>query len=120
MLEMIWLADRRLMIFIILAPLVVPFAGCMSDQAAKELGETIAAPLNSIARDLSGSRDLAYATAAFQRKNGRWPKDYADLSKFVADTDGLLQLGKYDRVDFIEQLDGGLEVRSVVEGRTNQ
>ena len=39
MLEMIWLADRRLMIFIILAPLVVPFAGCMSDQAAKELGD---------------------------------------------------------------------------------
>ena len=92
----------------------------MSDQAAKELGETITSPLNSIARDLSRSRDLAYAMSAFQRKNGRWPKDYAELSKFVEDTDGLLQLAKYDRVDFIERPEGALEIHSVIEGRTNQ
>ena len=92
----------------------------MSDRAAREMGESIASPLNIIARSLSGSQDLAYATAAFARKNDRWPKDYAELSSFVERSDGLLLLGQYDRVDFIDQPEGGLEICAVIQGRTNR
>lgn len=99
-------------------------SGCMSERAAKEfgtgLGEAVAAPLNVIARGMSGSQELAYATAAFQRKNGRWPKDYAELSIFVQQSDGLFALGEYDRVDFSESPEGRLQVAFVPHGQTNQ
>jgi hypothetical protein len=94
--------------------------GCMSDRAAKELGEQIAAPFNVIAQQLSGAHDLGYATAAFARKNERWPKDYAELETFVQKSDGLLILGHYDRVDFAPRADDGLEILSVIQGRTNR
>jgi len=93
------------------------FSGCMSPRAARELGsalgEALAAPFN-------GSQELAYATAAFQRKNGRWPKDYAELSNFVAHSDGFLVLSQYDRVDFSERPQGRLLIAFVPHGQTNQ
>jgi len=96
----------------------------MSERAAKEfgtgVGEAFAAPLNVIARSMGGSQELAYATAAFQRKHSRWPKDYAELSLFVQQSDGLLFLGEYDRVDFSQLSDGGLQIAFVPRGQTNQ
>ena len=83
------------------------------------MGEAIASPFSALARSISGAQDLAYATAAFQRKMGRWPKDYVELSEFVQKTDGLLVLGEYDHVDFSEQPAGGLQVVFVPHGQTN-
>jgi len=92
----------------------------MSDRAAKDMGEAIAAPLNAIVQQLAGAHDLAYATAAFWRKNERWPRDYPELSAFVQKSDGLLVLGNYDQVDFALLPEGGLEICSVIHGRTNR
>src|SRR6266481_7902836 len=92
--------------------------GCISDKAAREIAEGLASPFNSLATQLSGAQDLVYATGAFWRKNERWPKDYTELSAFVQASDGLLVLGQYDRVDFVEQPEGGLEVSSTVHSRT--
>ena len=99
---------------------ILTLCGCMSDRAAKQLGEQIAAPFNAIAQQLSGAHDLAYAAAAFARKNERWPKDYAELETFVEKSDGFLILGHYDRADFAHKSDGGLEISSVIQGRTNR
>ena len=96
--------------------------GCMSERAARELGtafgEALAGPFNVIAQNISGSTELAYASAAFQRKNGRWPKDYNELSAFVTVSDGLLVLGEYERVDFCERADGGVKIAFVPQGQT--
>src|SRR5438105_15071723 len=87
---------------------MLTLCSCISDRAATELGEQIAARFNAIAQQLNDARDLAYATAAFARKNERWPKDYTELETFVEKSDGLLILGHYERVDFAPQADGGL------------
>ena len=94
--------------------------GCMSDRAAKELGEQIAAPFNVMAQQLSGATDISYAMAAFARKNERWPKDYAELETFVQKSDGLLVLGQYDQVDFATRTDGSVDISSVIHGRTTR
>jgi hypothetical protein len=98
---------------------ILTLCGCMSDRAAKELGEQIAAPLNSMAQQLSGAHDLAYVTSAFWRMNQRWPKDYPELDTFVQKSDGLLVLGHYDRVEFTPQSEGGLKISFVIQGLTN-
>ena len=100
------------------------FSGCISDRAFKDFGtsleEGLAAPFNAIARSRKEAQELAYATAAFQRRNGRWPKDYGELSVFVAQTDGLLFLSDYERVDLLELAEDRLEVVFVPHGQTNE
>ena len=106
--------------FLVVVITILALCGCMSDRAAKGLGEQIAAPFNAIAQQLSGAHDLAYATAAFARKNERWPKDYSELETFVQKSEGLLILGQYDRVDLAPRADGGIDISSVNQGRTNR
>ena len=101
-----------------LAVASLALSGCMSDREAKDMAETLAAPFNSLSNQLSGAYDLTYATGAFWRKNQRWPKDYEELSGFVQSSGGLLALGRYERVDFFPQPEGGLEIFSVAQGRT--
>jgi len=103
-----------------LVTIVAAFSGCISNQAAKEISQTVSAPLYVIARTFAGAQDLGYATEAFRRRNGRWPKDFAELSTFVQKSDGFLVLGHYDRVDFFELPEDALRVAFVPEGQTNQ
>lgn len=56
---------------------------------------------------------------AFQRMNGRWPDDYAELRSFNA-SEGGLALTNYDRVDFTQKPDGSLEICAVAPSMTNQ
>jgi hypothetical protein len=63
---------------------------------------------------------LLYPIVSFQLKNGRWPKDYAELTDFVQRSDGYLMLGQYERVDFSPLPKDGLEVHYVPKGRTNE
>jgi hypothetical protein len=68
----------------------------------------------------SGAIDLLYCSASFHHKNERWPKDYAELSAFVKQSDGYLMLGEYERVDLKPLGDGGVEVCYVRPGHTNE
>ncbi len=104
--------------FAVTAACILTLSGCMCDRPAKGTAEASAAPFNSLESLLSGQYDLKFATGAFWRKNQRWPKDYEELSGFVQASDGLLVLGHYDRVDFVQQPEGGLEICSVAQGRT--
>ncbi len=61
---------------------------------------------------------LASCCDAFWSHYQRWPKDYAELSTFVQQSDGKLELGHYDYVDFTDSQDGSLEVCTVCEGFT--
>jgi hypothetical protein len=98
----------------------VALTGSISDRAAKEIGGAIRSGFDVLATNISLSRDLGYAAKAFWRKNDRWPTDYVELSTFVEQTDGLLVLGQYDRVDFSELSEGRLGVAFVPQGQTNQ
>jgi outer membrane murein-binding lipoprotein Lpp len=102
---------------------ILVITGCVSQRKTNEfsqsLAETIAAPFNALSRQISGAQDLAYATAAFHRKNKRWPKDYSEMLEFVEQSDGYLQLQDYERIDFIESAAGGLSINYVLSGLTN-
>ena len=93
-----------------LVAVAVLMSSCMSDRAAKEFQEGITAPFNEIARNMRCSQDLTYATLAFYRKNERWPKDYSELSGFVAQSEGLLVLKKHEQVNFSESHERVLRV----------
>lgn len=99
---------------------VLTVGGCVSDHDAKEFGDAVVAPFNVLLRQIGGGQDLCYATAAFARKNERWPKDYAELDTFVQDSDGYLALAHYEHVDFRPQIDGGLVVSYVMQSKTNR
>ena len=92
-----------------------------SDQEAVSglVGQTFS-PFFDFAMLRYGRIDLIYCIASFQHKNARLPKDYAELSDFVQQSDGYLTLGRYERVDFIPLPNKALEVRCVPEGRTNE
>jgi hypothetical protein len=102
-----------------MAATLVIESGCISDRAAQQMGDAIASPLNVMARSISGAQTLAHATAAFYRKTGRWPRDYAELSDFVQHSDGYLILGEYERVEFSGLPQNGLKVAFVPLGQTN-
>lgn len=63
---------------------------CTSDNAGRESSDSFTAALATLSRQFSGAQDISYATAAFKRKNGRWPNDYAELTNFVNQSDGYL------------------------------
>jgi hypothetical protein len=106
------------MLAVFLAVCVV--AGCCtSDPAGRELGDSITAAVASLTRQFSRAQDISYATAAFERKKGRWPTDYAELTNFVNQSEGYLQLEHYDQVRFSQTPEGDLMIECVGQGRTN-
>jgi len=94
--------------------------GCMSERDSKALGEAITAPIAAMARSITDAQDLACTAAAFRRKNNRWPTDYAELSGFVEQTDGLLCLKQYDRVTFTSLPEDRFQIAFVPDGQTNE
>jgi len=78
------------------------------------------APVYQISLLRRGALDVFYCSASFRHKNDRWPKDYAELSSFVKQSDGYLMLGEYERVDLSPMADDGLEIRYVRPGHTNE
>jgi hypothetical protein len=103
---------------------MVIFVACISkrEQADvnKALSEVFFTPFNDLAVQITGGTDLAYATAAFQRKNGRWPTNQTELTNFVAKSDGYLVIREYDSIDFANQTNGAVRIGFVPHGRTNE
>lgn len=117
--------DRRTTLGIIALFLVLAlFPGCISQKDAdkfnKSIAEAFSVPLNALVAKLSGGDDLAYATVSFQQKNNRWPNDYAELTNYVAKSDGYLFLKPYDSVTFSSQTNGGVKIAFIPLGRTNE
>lgn len=79
-----------------------------------------AGPFLDLAALQYGRVYLLYPVASFFNKNGRWPKDYAELLDYVQRSDGYLTLGQYEQVDLRPLSDGGLEVHYVPKGGTNE
>ncbi len=75
------------------------FVGCMSD-----VPKDTFTPIG----------DLNRAVITFQIAEKRWPRDYEELSDFLKHSDDpaytRLEAVKFHRLDFINQLDGGLKV----------
>ena len=92
---------------------------CTSDNGGRELSDSFTAALATLSRQFSGAQDVSYATAAFKRKNGRWPNDYAELTNFVNQSEGYLQLADYDQVRFTKMGEGDLTIECIGQGRTN-
>ena len=78
------------------------------------------APLYEISLVESGALDLVYCSVSFRNKNDRWPKDYAELSAFVKESNGYLTLGEFERVDVRPLPDDRFEIRCVRLGHTNE
>jgi hypothetical protein len=97
------LAKVSLLGFVVVA---ITVTGCISDRAVEEL----TAPFNEMVLNLRCSHNLADGALAFYRKTDRWPRDYAELSNFVAKSEGLLVLEHFERVDFSEKSDRVLQV----------
>lgn len=91
----------------------------MCGKEARDLGDSISLTLVSVLRELTPAHDLVYAVGAFERKNGRWPRNHPELTNFVNQSDGYLMLKSYDRVDFSETPEGDLKIEYVANGRTN-
>jgi hypothetical protein len=96
----------------------------MSEQDSREFGkgfgDAVAPSFQKMAEGWSGGFELAYTAKAFRRMNGRWPKDYTELSAFVQQSQGFLELEEYDRVDFTQLPDDKLEVAFLSPGKTNR
>ena len=86
--------------------------GCISDKAAGEFGLAFSAQITA--------PDLIYCSRSFRIKTQRWPKDYAELSEFVRQSDGYLWLGNYQRVKFTPLPEDVLQVSFVPSGSTNK
>jgi hypothetical protein len=78
------------------------------------------APIYEISLLRSGAIDVFYCSASFRHKNDRWPKDYAELSAFVKQSNDYLMLGEYERVDLRPLPEDGLEICYVRPGHTNE
>jgi hypothetical protein len=92
---------------------VIACTSCMSSKTSNALGEAI------LTRMLAPQIELTVSTTVFQRENGRWPTNYAELRSFSAAGTGSA-LTNYDRVDFTQKADGSLGIYSVGPGMTNQ
>lgn len=115
---------RRQVAFGVSLLLVLCLTACMShrdaEQFNQELAKALATPFNALATRLSGGEDLAYATAAYRRKNARWPNDYAELTNFVAKSDGYLVLQQYQQVNFTQETNGAIHVAFLALGKKNE
>ena len=87
--------------------------GCISSKTSNAIAEIL------VAKIVAPPLELSVSTMAFQRKNGRWPGDYAELRSF-AGSETNSALTNYDRVDFTQKPDGSLEIYAVAPSMTNQ
>jgi hypothetical protein len=82
---------------------LVAFGGCVSKRESEKdralLGASISNVINNVAVSMSGGRDLRYVATAFHYKNDRWPKDYAELQRFVQESNGYLYMRAYSDVE---------------------
>jgi len=82
------------------------------------LGEELAAALSD--PTLTKKVTLAGLVTNFHTDNKRWPKDQAELSGFIAQSNGKLPPIPYDHVEFREKWFGGVRVCAVSRGITNR
>jgi len=98
------------------------FTGCVSDKAAKDINRefvmAFSAPL--VLATAFTYTDLIYCSRSFRKKTERWPKDYAELSNFVQQSNGYLWLDTYERVDLAQLPEDVLAVSLVPRGSTNE
>ena len=92
---------------------LIASSGCISSKTSNAIADVI------IAKTIVPPMELSLSTMAFQRKNGRWPGDYAELCSFAASETGSA-LTNYDRVDFTQKADGSLEIYATAPSMTNQ
>ena len=97
----------------LLAVCITLSTGCVSDHTSRALGEAV------VTQVVAPPAELAVCAISFQRKNGRWPTGYAEIRAF-AESELRSTLGKYDRVDFTERVDGSVEIYAVAPGITNR
>jgi hypothetical protein len=103
--------------------LLVWATGCRTQPAsnagARAADGFFSAIMTPLADAISQHRDVAYAAEAFQRRNGRWPCTYAELSEFVDGSQGYLHMKEYDEMLFTPEPDGALAIVMLMQGRTN-
>ena len=103
---------------------VFSLTGCriqlVSDEGAKAFGSAFSAGFGSVAREISDTRDVGFASEAFYRKQKRWPTGYPELAGFVEHSDGYLRLRQYDEISFSPQPDGGVQIVAVRSSNTNR
>ena len=87
--------------------------GCISSKTSNAIAEIL------LAKIVGPPLELSASTMAFQRKQSRWPVDYAELRSFTASETGSV-LTNYDRVEFTQKADGSLEIYAVTPSMTNQ
>src|SRR6266496_199728 len=90
------------------------FMGCISNRPAQQIAGAV------VRQVVADATDLGVSATAFRLETKRWPKVYAELSAFVQGSAGKFQLAQYDRVEFLELPDGGLEIYGIAPGRTNR
>ncbi len=92
---------------------LIPSAGCMSSKNSNALADAL------FDKVLAPPIELTVSTMAFQKQNGRWPTNYAELRSFTATGIGC-PLTNYDRVDFAQKVDGSVDIYAVGPYMTNQ
>ncbi len=116
-----WIKDGKRVLCAVV--LMGTLGGCMSDREAQQVGKTFGEVLEptvrKIAEGVSGGLELSYTARSFYRKNHRWPKDYTELSAFVQQSGGYLELSQYNCADFATLPDGNLLVTYVPQCETN-
>ena len=100
---------RRLTILFLCVLLGVPaFSGC---QAPKHIADSIVREI------VSQATDLSVPSIKYRSENGRWPKDYSELSAFAQQSGGHLR--RYNRVEFTELPGDRFQIYSIADGSTN-
>lgn len=94
---------------------IMTCAGCVSRQM-QGLADTMA---DAAIKYVFPPLQLSFAATAFRRSHERWPTNYAELSAFNISRNGAA-LTNYDRVDFSQTPDGGLEMLAFGAGTSNR
>jgi hypothetical protein len=111
---------KTLRVFVAVAAATPILAGCLSEQKLNQGMAAALTPFYHYPMVASGGYDLLFCSGAFMRKNDRWPKDYPELSQFVDQSGGYLALGKYERVEFTQLPNDGVQIAFVPHGSTNE
>jgi hypothetical protein len=112
--------SKTLRLFIAIAVGAPIFAGCAWEQKLNEgMGVALAA-FYHYPMVASGGYDLLFCSGAFMRRKERWPKDYPELLEFVEQSEGYLELSKYERVEFGQLGNNGIQITFVPGGSTNE
>ena len=90
------------------------FTGCVSQRT----GDAISAAFHN--QTLTREATLAGSVMTFQAAKERWPKDQAELSEFIAQSNGKLPPIPYDHVDFTQKWFGRLEIYAMSPSITNR